>query len=172
MNRYLERLIRRSYAVLGPVIATANSISLIALAGMMFLVTVDVTLRKTLDMPILGSFEIVKYLMVTTIGLGMAYCGIHKGHITVDLVVTHLPRSARGILGCITGFLSLAVGIVVVWQACVYIPQLQRAHTISPVLLIPVYPFVAIAAFGLALYVLVLLIHFGEFLLEVIGNKR
>lgn len=171
MHRFLERLIRRSYAALGPVIAIGNNIGLIALAGMMFLVTVDVTLRKTLDMPILGSYEIVKYLMVTTIGLGMAYCGLHRGHITIDLVVSRLPRLARSILGCITGFLTLAVGIVVVWQACVYIPQLQRAHTISPVLLIPVYPFVAIAAFGLALYALVLFIHFGEYLLEVIGKK-
>lgn len=171
MSRFLERLIRRAYAAVKPVIAIGNSLGLIALAGMMFLITVDVTLRKTLDMPILGSYEIVQYLMVITIGFGMAYCGLRREHINVDLVISRLPRLARGIVGCVTGFLSLAVSIIVVWQAYVYIPQLQSGHVLSPVLLIPMYPFVGIAAFGFTLYALVLLIHFGEFLSEVLGGK-
>ena len=171
MSRFLEGLIRKAYEATKPVIGILNNIGLVALVGMMFLITVDVSLRKILNMPILGSYEIVQYMMVVTIGFGMAYCGLHRGHINVELVITRLPRLARAIMGCITGFLSLAVSIIVVWQAFVYVSQLKQGLKISPVLLIPVYPFTGIVAFGLALYAIVLLIHFWEFLLEMIGTK-
>jgi len=171
MSRFLERLIRKAYEATKPVIGILNNIGLVALVGMMFLITVDVSLRKILNMPILGSYEVVQYMMVVTIGFGMAYCGLHRGHINVDLVIDRLPRRARTIMGCITGFLSLAVSIIVVWQAFVYVLQLKQGLKISPVLLIPVYPFAGIVAFGLALYAIVLLIHFWEFLMEVIGAK-
>jgi len=171
MSRFLERLIRKAYEATKPVIGYVNNIALVAFVGMMFLITVDVSLRKILNMPILGSYEIVQYMMVVAISFGMAYCGLNRGHINVEVVITHLPRRARAIMCCITGFLTLAIGIIVVWQAFVYLSQLQGGHKISPVLIIPVYPFAGIVAFGLALYAIVLLIHFWEFLLEVIGTK-
>jgi len=167
----VERLIRRAYKATRPVIGIVNNIALVAFVGMMFLITVDVSLRKFLNMPILGSYEIVQYMMVVAISFGMAYCGLHRGHIHVELVINRLPRRARAVLGCITGFLSLAASIIVVWQAFVYVSQLHQGGKISPVLLIPVYPFAGIVAFGLALYVIVLLINFWEFLVEVIGTK-
>jgi TRAP-type transport system small permease protein len=142
------------------------TIGLAALTGMMFLTAVDVTLRKTLNKPILGSYEIIQFLMAITISFALAYCALEKGHIIIDLLVMRFNKFWRAIIACFTGFLSLAISIVVTWQLIVYIPQMKDGRTLSPVLLIPLYPFVAVVAFGFLLFSLILLFHFAEFISE------
>jgi len=52
------------------------------------------------------------------------------------------------------------------WQGIIYVPQVYDSGTLSYTLYIPIYPFVGVVAFGLALYSVVLLIHFWEFISE------
>lgn len=163
---FLGELLRKLYTVARPINFWCNNIGLVSLVAMMLLTAIDVTLRKTINFSILGSYEIVKFLMAITIGLAMAQCGLEKGHIVVDVFISRLSKFARGVAGCVTGLLSLAVGIMVTWQTVLYVPQMQASHQTSPTLIIPVYPFIGIVAFGLALYAFVLIIHFCEFLSE------
>lgn len=163
---FLGKLISKSYAIARPINYWSNNIGLVSLVAMMLLTAVDVTLRKTINFSILGAYEVVKFLMAVAIGLAMAQCGLEKGHIVVDVFISRLSKFARGIAGCVTGLLSLGVGIMVTWQTALYVPQMQASHQTSPTLIIPLYPFIGIVAFGLALYAFVLLIHFWEFLSE------
>ena len=143
---------------------------MISLAAMMFLTVADVFLRYSLNKPILGSYELIQYMLLITIAVGLAYCGLEKGHVTIDTFTSRLSPRNRAIANSIVGFLGLVVTSLITWQACVYIIVLRESRVVSTVLLIPVYPFVAILAFGAAFFFLVLLLHFLEFILN--GIRR
>jgi TRAP-type C4-dicarboxylate transport system permease small subunit len=162
----LSRFIKKFYAVFRPLNSIVITIGLAALTAMMFLTAVDVTLRKTLNKPILGSYEIIEFFMAITISFAVAYCALQKGHIIIDLIVSHFNKFWQAIIGCITASLSLAIGIVVTWQLIVYVPQMKDGNTLSPVLLIPLYPFVGIVAFGFILYSIILFVNLMERLAE------
>jgi len=162
----LQGIIDKFYKVIKPVSTVSNSIGMVALAVMMILTAVDVTLRKTLNMPIIGAYELIQFMMAITVAFGLAYCGVEKGHVTVDLVENRLSKRNRAVLNMVTGFLGLVIAILITWQTCVHITKLYDSKVLSQVLLIPIYPFVGLVAFGIALYALVLLVHFLEFIRE------
>lgn len=165
MNR-LERIINASYRAMKPVSTVANYVGMVALATMMFLTAVDVTLRKVVNMPIMGSYEMIQFTMIFCGGLGLAYCAVEKSHVAVDIVTSRLSRRTQGIMGSITGLIALAVCIVLTWQAVNYISILWNSKQMTAVLMVPLYPFAGLFAFSLALYCIVLIIHFLEFIRE------
>ena len=165
----LKTAISYLYKVLKPVSTVSNSIGMVALAAMMFLTAVDVTLRKLANMPIIGAYEMVQYMLAMTVSLGLAYCAVEKSHVNIDFVTSRLSARVQNILGSVTGLLSLIFAGLMTWQTGVYITQLASSQLLSQVLLIPVYPFVIIVTFGIAVFSLVLLAHFLEFLLEAMS---
>lgn len=165
----LKKTISYLYEIVKPVSTVSNSIGMVALAAMMFLTAADVILRKLANMPILGSYELISYMMAITISFGLAYCAIEKGHVTIDLLLSRLSRHTQAIMNSVTGLLGLVIAALMTWQTCVYITLLIKSGLTSTVLLMPVFPFVGIVAFGIAIFSLVLLLHFLEFLLEVMS---
>jgi TRAP-type C4-dicarboxylate transport system permease small subunit len=154
----LQKAIDSMYKYMRPISTVANSIAMISLAVMMFLTAADVLLRKLANAPIMGSFEFTQFTMLICTGFGLAYCAVEKGHIFVDL------------LGIITGFLALVAGILLTWQQFQHIGLLQQSNQSSAVLMIPLYPFVGLLTFSLALYTIVLIIHFLEFIKQGAGK--
>ena len=147
-----------------PVVVAANGIGMVSLAAMMFLTAADVVLRYFFNKPITGDYELVQFMLAITVALGLAYCGLEKGHVTIDVVTSRLPRRARAIIDSFVGLLGILTAAITTWQACFYIITLHDSQVLSTVLLIPVYPFVAVTALGLALYTLVLISHLFEFI--------
>ncbi len=72
-----------------------NSVGAAALAAMMLLTTVDVVLRYIFSTPITGSLEITEFLLLITVASGIAYTGIKKAHVTVDVAVERLAQGAH-----------------------------------------------------------------------------
>ena len=56
----------------------ANGIGMVSLAAMMFLIAADVVLRYFFNKPITGDYELVQFMLVIMISLGLAYCGLRK----------------------------------------------------------------------------------------------
>jgi TRAP-type C4-dicarboxylate transport system permease small subunit len=168
----LTKVIGFLYRKLSPVTAVSNAIGMVALAAMMFLTTIDVIGRKTLNAPVMGSYEVIQFLMAVTVGLGIAHCGIKKGHINIDFITMHLSKRVNGILGIVTGFIALVIIGLATWQTSIYITMQAKTNVQSSVLLIPIYPFVGIAAFGLALFWFVLLIHWLEFMQQGLSKDK
>lgn len=166
----LQRIIDTFYRVIRPISTVSNAIGMVTLAAMMLLTTADVTLRKILNAPIVGSYELIQFMMGITVAFGLAYCGIEKGHITVDIIENRLSKRVHGILGMITGFLGLVIAGLITWQNCIYIGKLYESQLLSQVLLLPIYPFVVLVAFGIALYTVVLIIHLLEFIYQGAGK--
>jgi len=153
--------------IITPVTRILFYIGLVFLAGMMFLTAADVIGRYFLNSPVLGSFEITEYLMVILMASSLAYCGIMKGHVEIELVTDRLPDSTQSILGCVTSFLGLGLFVFITWQSFIYIGDLAASKAATTVLLIPAWPFVLILAIGLTVFCLVLLLRFLEYLCKV-----
>jgi len=164
----LESFINRFHAVIKPVSNVSNSVGMVLIASIMFLTAVDVVLRKTLNMPIMGAYELTQFMMAATLGLSMAHCGLEKGHVTVDVLIAPFSRRVQGMIGCMMGLMGVVMAVIMTWQMVVYIQMVHQSNKLSAVLLIPVYPFVTVVTIGIGLYTVILFLHFCEFLLEAL----
>ena len=156
--------------ILEPVTRFFFYVGLVFLAGMMLLTAADVIGRYFLKTPILGSFEITEYLMVILMATSLAYCGIVKGHVEVELVTDRLPKRAQTILGCITSFLGVVIFVFITWQSFLYIGDMASSKVATTVLNIPAWPFVIILTIGVGIFCLVLMLRFLEYLCEALGK--
>ena len=154
--------------VVQPVGRVLHSVGLAALAAMMFLIFADVGLRYIFNRPIGGSFDLTELLMIIVVSFGFAYCAIVKGHVTVDLLVSRLPQRVREIINTITGLLGFRLMALIAWQGFLYIKVMYIKGQTTPALPIPLYPFVAVVAVGLAVFCLALLANFIDFLSKAV----
>ena len=144
---------------------------MVALAAMMFLTAIDVLGRKLFNSPILGSYELIQFMMAISIAFGLGYCGMKRAHINIDLVLMRLSKRANAILGVVTGFIAFVMIGIATWQTCMYIIRQISTNVESQVIHIPIYPFVGIVAFGLALYCVVLIIHWLEYIEQAASKE-
>ena len=170
MNR-LEKVIESLYKGMKPVSSVANAIGMVMMTVMMIFVTLDVTLRKLVSMPILGSIEITQFMLAICVSFGLAQCTIDKGHVIVDLFVSRLTTRAKARLGIVTGVLAFGSCLMVTWQLFNYIFIIKEVNNVSSVLKIPMWPFVALVTLGFVLFCFVLFIQFLEYILEGSGKK-
>jgi TRAP-type C4-dicarboxylate transport system permease small subunit len=167
----VQNIIDFLYKGIKPVSIVANAIGMVMMTVMMIFVTLDVTLRKLLDSPILGSIEITQFMLAICVSFGLAQCTIDKGHVIVDLFVSRLTTRAKARLGIVTGMLAVGSCLLVTWQLFNYIFIIKEVNNVSSVLKIPMWPFVALVTFGFVLFCFVLFVHFLEYIIEGSGKK-
>ena len=157
----LDRVVR-------PLSGAFYSVGIGVLAVLMFLTAGDVTLRYVFNRPITGTFDITQFMMAILVSFGLAYCAVKKGHVRVDLVVSHFSKRAQTIIDAITGLFGLGLFSLITWQAAVNMKELWGSGLTSSVLLTPVFPFAGLVALGSACLTLVLLSDFLNFLSEAV----
>lgn len=167
---WLSRAVDSINRVVQPISRAIHSVGLAVLVAMMLLTFADVALRYIFNRPIGGSFDITELMMVVVVSLGFAYCGVVKGHVSVDLLVSRIPERSRAIINTITSLIALGLLVLIAWQCFLYIKVIYLKELTSAVLHIPVFPLVAVVAIGLAVFCLVLLTDFIEFLSKAIGK--
>jgi len=117
-----------------------------------------------------GAMELTQYMMVTLVGFGLAYCALVKGLVSVEVLTSRFSPRVQAILNSITYFLSFGFFSLVTWQSIKYIRLIFESNLVSAVLLIPTYPFVAMLALGSLVFSLVLLVHFLDYLSQVVNK--
>jgi len=118
------------------------------LFGMMLLTTCDVIGRYIFNLPITGAYEITEAMMVTLVFFFIGYTQASKAHVAVDLVVKLLPQKIGMIVDIITQVLSLLMILLVAWMSIVRWLELMEINEHTPILGIPVSPFLLILALG------------------------
>jgi TRAP-type transport system small permease protein len=166
MNLRLGRRIHLLEKVLHPVIRVINGAGTVVLGLMVLLTVVDVLLRLSLDRPLRGAFEIVEFLMVIVVFSAIAYTGLLKGHIVIQIFSSRLPERVRAILDIIADLISIGFCCLLIWQGFAQAQITRLRNDISGVLSIPVFPFYYVVVLGMGLMGLVLLAH----LLESVGK--
>lgn len=151
--RSLERVVSR-------ISRGANSAGAGVLVVMMLLITMDVLLRYFLNRPVKGSFELVEFMMAIVVCLGMAYTGVQKGHVAVEIVVSRFSPRVQALIDSFNYLVSTILFSLISWKSVVQAKVLGVSGLTSAILYVPVYPFVFVLAFGSGLLGLVFLVHF------------
>jgi TRAP-type transport system small permease protein len=133
---------------------TLATVGAVALMAMMFLIAFDVIGRDVLDNAILGTFEIVEYLMIPTVFLAIAYAQLEDTHINVDVAIQFLSRRTRAALSVVTLLLTLGVFLPMAWVGYRETVQVYVQKQVSTVLLIPRWPFEVLMVIGLLAFCL------------------
>ncbi|HEX2987788.1 MAG TPA: TRAP transporter small permease [Chloroflexota bacterium] len=154
-----------------PFSAGMSTVGAVALLIMMFWVVADVLLRFLFDRPLLGSYEIVEYMMVAFVFMSFAYAQFCKAHISVPVVVERLGPRARAVLDIITGIITLLVTAVMVWGALKQTQDMWAAHMTSAVLFIPKWPFQLITGIGLLAFCVAKLVDVLMDLYQISAGK-
>ncbi len=152
--------------ITNPLVGLLKGIAMGVLFIMMLLTASDVIFRYIFNRPIAGSIELTEFMMATMVSFGIAYCAVLDGHVSVDVVVSLLPKKVRTIIGIITTLLSLGLFLLITWQNVLYIKEIFDSGLESPVLLLPAYPYIAAVAIGFGALCLVLLMNFFQLLSE------
>ena len=164
----LEKFVKAIGKVAHPVSRLLNYGGVGFLFILMLLVMAHVIGRYLLALPILGSVELIEFLMILVVFLGLAECAVQRGNVSVDLFVDRLPKKAQAVIDIFTCLLSIGIVSLITWQSAVQVKILWQSGHVSGVLHIPHYPFAIVMVFGWAAFDLVLVVHFFEFLGRVL----
>ena len=156
----LKRLGFSLERVIYPFSKGISILSMIAAVAMMLLVTTDIFMRRVLDQPIFGAYEIGKILLVIIVFCGVAYVMSVRGHVAVDTLVRLYPRRLKIVVSGIAYLLSLIIVALISWQSTVYGLDMVQVGETTILLRIFVAPFIFVVAFGSAILFLVILVQF------------
>jgi tripartite ATP-independent transporter DctM subunit len=145
-----------------------NGFGQFTLAALMLLITADVGLRYFFNRPIKGSYELVEFMLVMVVFLGLAYTQTRKGHISVSLLTANMPFSRQVVIKSLTSLLCLGIFLLVTWRSFMQAGVWQSSNTVSGVLEIPSFPFMWVTVFGSGLLCLVFFTDFARSVLDVI----
>jgi TRAP-type C4-dicarboxylate transport system permease small subunit len=121
-----------------------------------FIMVVSVILRYFFNSPIPGILEIIEYMMVTLLTLGLAHTAVAKRNIIIDMLITHLPPGFHDGFIAAASVLSLGFFALVTWASVLYAQSQYEVMAVSSILHIPRWPFASVVAFGCFLLTLVL----------------
>jgi TRAP-type C4-dicarboxylate transport system permease small subunit len=127
------------------------------LFAMMLLTMTDVVLRKVFSKGILGALELTEFMMVGLVFFALARVEVLDRNISVDLVVKHMSRRTRLIVGMITRLICFVLFCLVTISVLVYAQVMKVSNEVTVDLGISRYPFVYAAAAGCAVLAFVLL---------------
>jgi TRAP-type C4-dicarboxylate transport system permease small subunit len=118
----------------------------------------DVVMRRFFNSPIPGAFEISGLILGIVVFLTLAYCAIDGGHVEVDLLVTRFSlKMQRGIVSVMYFLSAILLGLMT-WQLFELAVRVMDMNESTVILSIRLYPFLFIAAIGIALLALVFLV--------------
>ncbi len=144
-----------------------NSIGACILVIMMLVVVVDVSMRFFFNRPIEGSFELVEFMMAIVVCLGMAYCGVKKGHTAVEFLVEQFSEGKQALIDCFNYLVSAAIFLLIAGKSMSQAGVLKESESISIVLEVPLYPFYWVLGLCSGLLGLVFLLQFINSVIRV-----
>ena len=142
------------------IIEASGIVGVVILLAMMMMTVADVIMRYFFRRPIIGSEEISTLLMVCVVFLGIAWCALKDGHISVDILTGKLSKRGRAFLNGFDNILTFALALIIAWRTFLEAMSVKKMDVNSPLLGIPRYPFIFVTAFGFLLLFFAALIMF------------
>ena len=148
--------LEKTSALLNRGLAWAAGLTLVA--TMLFIV-LDMVLRS-LGRPVAGSYEVIGWLSAAAMALALGYTQMHRGHVSIDLVVTRFQGRLRSGVETLTSLAALALFAAVAVYVARYGAVLRESGSLSETLKAVVHPWVYVVAAGAAGLTLALLVDF------------
>ncbi len=128
----------------------------VLLLAMMGVTVVDVIGRYLFNSPLPGATELTGLILAAVIFLGLPAVCLDDEHVTVDLVVDHLPGWVQPARLVIVRALSAVVLAVIAWRLLDYGQAIAGYHETTNTLRIPVAPFAYLCALCSAIAALIM----------------
>ncbi len=125
-------------------------------------VTVLDVILKSINQTLRGALEYTEFILVVLIWMGVAFTMQVKGHVTIDLFVSHFPKKIQNyfkLFSYLIGFILMVILVQASFKGAV---ASWRMKDIGAVTRIPLFIFKAFIPFGAGLFALEL---FKELLL-------
>ncbi len=140
------------------------NLALAAVSGLflvlvLILVFVGVVARYVLNAPIVGINEFVQLASVGVVMLALPYCTAYSGHVTVDVLDHAIGSWGRFIGDLLSRALSAWVLAVLVRRSWLKALDAHEFGDATNMLGLPLWPFYALIAAGMALCVAVLIVQ-------------
>ena len=87
-------------------INTLSGLGAIVLAIVMLIIFANIIVR-IFGKVVPGSFETIELIVVITIAFSMAYTGMHKGHVSVDIILKRFPVRIQNIINTFNYFVCM-----------------------------------------------------------------
>ena len=133
-------------------------VSYIGYALIILLTVVDVVLRKTINKPIVGGYEIIQYLLLVSVFASFAYCQTLRGHIQVTMILRLLPKRAVFVIYTITSIFTTAAMAFVAYAAAQQAIYVMERGFVSDTLKFATYPFIWIECICMVIFALTCLV--------------
>lgn len=131
----------------------------LTLVGAMLFTVLDMVLRQ-FGRPVAGSYEVIGWLSAAAMALALGYTQLHRGHVSIDLLVARFEGRVRSSVESATSLCALLLfGAVAVYVAN-YGTVLEESGSLSETLKAIVYPWVYVVAIGAAGLTVALLVDF------------
>ena len=114
-------------------------ISCAALAAIVGLTVLDVTLRK-FGSPIDFTFEIVVFLAAIVIGFALPQTSLEKGHVVMEFLSVKLSPKWQRLMHVSTRWVGIATFAIIGWNIVRIGNHLLEVKQTSPILEIPEFP--------------------------------
>lgn len=126
----------------------------VGLLWLLAMTVAAVVMRKVFGAPLLGVFDMSQVTLIVVVFSGMAYCGITRGHVSVDLFNDMLPASAQKWLNVGINIVAAILLGIIAWNTALKAFEARELNEATMMIFIPHYPFVLFVALGFALYAL------------------
>ncbi|MEZ5658443.1 MAG: TRAP transporter small permease [Burkholderiaceae bacterium] len=154
----------------GQLFRWVNILGVCMILAMMALTTVDVSLRYCCSRPITGTVELVEFMLVIAVFFGLAHTQRRGGNIAADIIDTLLPQRIIRMLDVFTGALALLLCIAMAWSTFGEAMDPNAQWDTTDMLEVPIWPFKLLAAIGLGLLSIEMLVHLMRRVFEVIAR--
>lgn len=127
-----------------------------SIAAIMAMVMVNVILRLA-GYPLKGTLEFVQIFSALAIGLSLANCAVHGGHIAVTLLVDKFPPKVQVAVDFLMELIAFVFLMVGAWQLYLQAAGSMQSGEVGMTTGMPFYPFIGLIAIGFLLFALVVL---------------
>jgi len=134
---------------------------------MVGLITIDVILRYFFNRPIAGSYELIEFMMVFVVFLGLSYTQIRKGHLCINLFTKNLPAATMAVLNSLSYLLCFVIFALISWRLFITASNEFSNGSVSTVLNIPIWISYWVSVAGAITLTIVFLSDFLQAALDV-----
>jgi tripartite ATP-independent transporter DctM subunit len=166
---WLTATSHRMHKVLDPVVTWVCNFGMYALVVMVLTVVADVLMRA-LKVGVPGLNELEVFMLIAVTFLSIAYVGIKKGHLSIELFVSKLSQRHQLVIKTINDLFGLFIMVIITWQSAVY--ALHKMGVSTQVLNLPLTPAIFLITLGSGLLCLVIIADIFEDLGGVIESYR
>lgn len=127
-----------------------NVLAIGILVAMMLLTVADVSMRYGLNKPIVGSVELTKFMLVTLVCFGLAWCTVKGRHVKVELFLSRFSPRVQAVFDSINYLVGLGLYGLISWQTFSESFRVWEMNFVTGTLRVPLFPFYWVLAFGCA----------------------